>query len=111
MELLYSILLLTEFGLAVPIFILLFFIRAPYGKFLQKGWGAEIHAAPSWVLMELPACIIPLIFFLFSGKTNQPVYLVFLGVWQLHYIQRTFVYPAILNRACPKSTTIVDKRN
>ncbi len=52
--------------------------------------------------MELPAFIIPLIFFLFSGKTNQPVYLVFLGIWQLHYIQRTFVYPALLNKSSHK---------
>ncbi len=71
MELLYSVLLLIEFCLAIPIFILLFFMRAPYGKFLKKGWGAEIQATPAWVLMELPAFIIPLIFFSLFRK-NQP---------------------------------------
>lgn len=99
---LYSILLLVEFCLAVPIFILLFFVKAPYGKFLKNGWGPSVGAATAWILMELPAFILPLLFFLFSGKTGNPTYLIFIGIWELHYIQRTFIYPLILNKSTHK---------
>ena len=102
MESLYSILLLIEFCLALPIFILLFFVKAPYGKFLQKGWGPSVGATTAWIIMELPAFMLPLVFFLFSGRTGDPVYLIFLGIWQLHYIQRTFIYPSILNKSSHK---------
>jgi 3-oxo-5-alpha-steroid 4-dehydrogenase 1 len=102
MESLYTILLLVEFCLALPIFILLFFVKAPYGKFLQKGWGPSVGATTAWIFMELPAFMLPLLFFLFSGKISNPVYLIFIGIWQLHYIQRTFVYPVILNKSSHK---------
>lgn len=99
MELIYSVLLVTEFSLSVPVFILLFFVRAPYGKFLNKRWGSTIKAAPAWALMEFPALILPLILFFYSENTYEPVYLVFIAIWLLHYIQRTFVYPFLLNRS------------
>jgi 3-oxo-5-alpha-steroid 4-dehydrogenase 1 len=107
MELLYSILLLVEFCLVLPIFILLFFVKAPYGKFLQNGWGPSVGATTAWILMELPAVMLPLLFFLFSGKISNPVYLIFIGIWQLHYIQRTFVYPAILNKSSHKVPVLI----
>jgi len=107
LESIYSVLLFTEFSLAVPIFILLFFVRAPYGKFLNKRWGSSIKAAPAWALMEFPALILPLILFIYSGNTNEPVYLVFIGIWMLHYIQRTLVYPLVLNRNSHKVPLLI----
>ena len=95
---LYSILLITQFSLAVPVFILLMFIRAPYGKFTKSGWGPSLNARPGWFLMELPAVILPPIFYLLSGRVADFPGILFILVWELHYIQRTFVYPALLNR-------------
>ena len=107
MESIYPVLLITEFTLALPIFILLFFIRAPYGKFVKKRWGPSIKAAPAWIVMEFPALIIPLVMFFYSGNTAKPVYLVFIGFWLLHYVQRTFVYPLILNRNSQRFPLII----
>jgi steroid 5-alpha reductase family enzyme len=95
---LYTILLITEFALALPIFILLFFISAPYGKFLKKEWGPAANASLAWCLMELPVVIIPMFFFITSKRTDELIYLVFIIIWELHYIQRTFIYPFILNK-------------
>ncbi|MBI9107823.1 MAG: DUF1295 domain-containing protein [Spirochaetales bacterium] len=99
MNTLYHALLITEFVLAAPIFILLFFITAPYGKFVKKGWGPEVNASLAWIVMELPAVIIPLFFFITSGRIGEGQYWIFIGIWELHYIQRTFIYPLLLNKS------------
>jgi len=42
MDDLYKFSLLLVLSFAVIVFILLFFVTAPYGKFLRKGWGPVI---------------------------------------------------------------------
>ncbi len=69
------------------------FIRAPYGKFTLKKWGPAINPKAGWFIMELPAVLIPLYFFLHSGRITNPYSLLFIAVWELHYFQRTFIYP------------------
>jgi len=99
MNAIYSIFLQAEFILAVPVFILLFFISAPYGKFVKSGWGPSVKAPLAWFLMELPAVVLPLYFFITSEQTGTLLYWVFIAIWELHYIQRTFIYPAIMNKS------------
>ncbi len=47
----------------VSSFILLQFVRAPYGRHLRKGWGTEIPNNLGWVLMEMPSFLIILYFY------------------------------------------------
>lgn len=81
------------FVLAALSLVALLKVAAPYGRFVRPGWGPTIPARLGWVLMESPAAI----FFIFvyalgaNAATNAPVAL--LALWQLHYINRTFVYP------------------
>lgn len=85
-------LLVAWLSLAVPIFILLFFISAPYGRHFRKGWGASIGSLAGWIVMEVPAAFIFAVCVLSAGWPG-PVELVFLALWQMHYINRAFIYP------------------
>lgn len=79
--------------LAVLTFILLFFIRAPYGRYTRRGWGPVLGKKLGWVIMELPSALgMPLLFFLGDRPQNLPA-LVFLALWELHYLHRTFIFP------------------
>jgi 3-oxo-5-alpha-steroid 4-dehydrogenase 1 len=89
----YNSLLIAWFAVAVIVFVALFFVAAPYGRHTRKGWGYSVGNKLGWVLMEAPA---PLVFAgcLFFGTARiTPVTLVFLVLWELHYLHRAFIYP------------------
>ena len=93
---LYNILLILIFIISVIIFITLFFIPAPYGKFTRKGWGIRINPKIAWIIMEFPAVGVMIICFFTCDKKTNMVAVIFLLIWLLHYIQRTFIYPFIM---------------
>jgi 3-oxo-5-alpha-steroid 4-dehydrogenase 1 len=88
----YHGLLVAWFVLALVVFVALFFVSAPYGRHMRRGWGYTIGNRLGWILMEAPA---PLIFAacFFLGSQSGAVTLVFLGLWEAHYLHRAFIYP------------------
>ena len=95
-ESIYHILLTLSFPLAAVIFIALLYINAPYGRHQQSGWGPVLPNRLAWLLMESPAVIIfGLLFFIGGAPKNLPA-LVFLAIWQVHYIHRAFFYPFMI---------------
>ena len=50
-----SIMVLCGLAVAAGIFVTLFFVRAPYGRHLRRGWGPLIPNLFGWVIMESPA--------------------------------------------------------
>jgi len=89
---LYFFSLVLIYGCAVVVFLLLFFVTAPYGKFNRHGWGPAIKAKWAWMIMELPSPVLMVVFFI-SSPGQGPVGSLFLILWLLHYVHRTFVYP------------------
>jgi protein-S-isoprenylcysteine O-methyltransferase Ste14 len=92
----YTALVLLELVLAVLTYAGLLFIVAPYGRHGRGGWGPTVPARVGWVVMESPA---PLVFFgvyLAGSHSGALVPLIFLAMWQTHYLQRTFVYPFLM---------------
>ena len=47
----------------------------------------------AWIVMELPAPVLFLAVYLDGGAASRVVPLLFLAMWQGHYLHRTFVYP------------------
>jgi 3-oxo-5-alpha-steroid 4-dehydrogenase 1 len=92
----YMILVGAEFVLAVATAVGLRFITAPYGRHGRGGWGPTVPARVGWVVMESPSCLWFLIVFLLGGHRAELVPLVLLGLWLVHYGQRTFVYPFLM---------------
>lgn len=88
----YKSALILIFTFAAVVFILLFFISAPYGKFSRKGWGPAIKSKWAWMIMEFPSPALMLFFFINSDNKNLPR-IIFLCFWLAHYLHRTFIYP------------------
>lgn len=80
-------------GVAVVTFVVLFFITAPYGRHTRSGWGPMIPNKLGWILMELPSPLI-LSFFFFTGPLEKTLtsYVIW-GLWILHYVNRSIIYP------------------
>jgi 3-oxo-5-alpha-steroid 4-dehydrogenase 1 len=83
----------AELGLATLTFLSLFVVTAPYGRHARKGWGPEISQRLAWVLMELPACVLWAVIYAMGSHALEAAPLALLAMWQVHYVNRTFIFP------------------
>lgn len=81
----------------ITFFYLIFKESAPYGRHTRPGWGKEISNRLGWIIMETPVMIFVLLFFALGSNPSPSgfVYL-FMGLFFLHYLHRSFVFPAFL---------------
>lgn len=86
-------LIIGWFLLTIAVFLALLFIAAPYGRHLRSGWGPLIHNKLGWIIMEAAAPLVFMICFIFASNDVTAAALVFLVLWQVHYVHRAFVYP------------------
>jgi hypothetical protein len=93
---LYSALVVAELVLAGLTFAGLQVIVAPYGRHGRGGWGPTVPARLGWLIMECPASLLFLGVYLAGTHRAELVPVVLLGLWQLHYVQRAFVYPFLM---------------
>ena len=89
----FNVFLIIMACIAVVVFVSLFFVDAGYGKFYDKKWGPAVNNKLGWVLMEAPVFIAMLVLWLCSDRRDDLVRLAFLFLFELHYIQRSFVFP------------------
>jgi 3-oxo-5-alpha-steroid 4-dehydrogenase 1 len=83
--------------LGIVVFTLLFFITAPYGRHSRKGWGPSIDNKAGWMVMESAAALL-FAFFFFSGTHHDSsTAIIFLIMWEAHYLHRAFIYPLTLH--------------
>ena len=89
----FNIFLIVMAIVALVVFVSLFFVDAGYGKFYDKKWGPAVNNKLGWVLMESPVFFAMLLLWWFSDRRDDLVRLSFLFLFELHYIQRSFVFP------------------
>ena len=92
----YTIFLGVMTAIAVIVFIALFFIDAGYGMFKTKKWGPAIPNKPGWILMESPVFILMAILFALSDRTGNIACIAMFALFELHYFQRSFIFPFLL---------------
>jgi 3-oxo-5-alpha-steroid 4-dehydrogenase 1 len=92
-DLLHWILLATSLITALAVFIALFFISAPYGRYARRGWGLQIPTWLCWLLMESVSAVLMLVMFVVGDAPRTITQVVFLTMWEAHYIHRAFIYP------------------
>lgn len=91
-------------------FLALLFVPAPYGRHARAGWGPTLPTRLAWVVQELPAPLCFAIVFARGEHAGRLVPLLFLALWQLHYLQRTFVFPLLMRagqRRTPLTTVLL----
>jgi protein-S-isoprenylcysteine O-methyltransferase Ste14 len=93
----YHLFLVIWMILAPVFFLLLLFFTAPYGRHIRKGWGPAVPAHRAWMIMEMPAVCLMILFFVLGGRYTSIPLIVFLILWEIHYINRTFIYPLRLS--------------
>ena len=89
----YRSLVLLEFALAVPTFLALWFVPAPYGRYARRGFGPTLPARLGWILMESPAPLFFAVVYLAGSRAAAPTPLALFVLWQLHYLYRAFLFP------------------
>lgn len=82
--------------IAVIVFVALFYVKAGYGVFYNKKWGPAIPNKIGWLLMEAPVFFAMIILCLYSERRSDVVPMVFLFLFELHYFQRSFVFPFLI---------------
>lgn len=92
----FNICLAVMAFLAVIVFISLFKVDAGYGKFYDKKWGPSVGNRLGWVLMESPVFIAMIVLWALSDRRDDIVRIVFLLIFELHYFQRSFIFPLLI---------------
>ena len=82
---------LMAVGLAT--FGVLWWIAAPYGRFMRSGWGPTLPSRWGWMVMETPSATGFLAVYFLGARRFEDVPLVLLVMWQAHYLHRAYVFP------------------
>ncbi len=82
--------------LAVVVFVSLYFVTAGYGQFRTRRWGLSINNRVAWTLMEAPVFMVMLYIWWQSPLKWVLPQLVLFALFQLHYFQRSFVFPWLM---------------
>ena len=82
--------------IGIVVFVALYFVDAGYGKMISDKWGPAINNKIGWILMECPVFFVMLFMWASSEVRFQLPYLVFFLLFELHYFQRSFVFPLLM---------------
>jgi len=89
----YDTLLGCALAFAGFVFIISWFLPSPYGRFASARFGVSLNPRLGWFLMELPATLSFLYFYLRGPRRGELVPLIFLCMWLVHYGNRGFFFP------------------
>jgi 3-oxo-5-alpha-steroid 4-dehydrogenase 1 len=92
----FQIILVASFIVAAGTFVTLFFVSAPYGRHIRGGWGPHLPNWLGWLLMESISAIGMLVMFVIGDAPKTVTTVIFLLMWEAHYIHRAFIYPFLL---------------
>lgn len=83
-------------ALAVVVFFTLQRVTAGYGMMYNRKWGPTVGNRIGWILMETPSFVTMLLLWLLSPRASQPATAVMAALFEIHYFQRSFVFPFLL---------------
>lgn len=89
----FNIIVLCWTLLALIVFFVLLFVKAPYGRHSSGKWGITISNRWGWFLMEIPALLIFLVFFINGKVGKNGIAWIIAGLYLIHYVNRSLIYP------------------
>ena len=102
----YHIILSSMAFMGLFVFVTLYFVDAGYGKFRSKKWGYSVSNKLGWVLMECPA-LIPIAYTIVALSPSN-LAILFMSLYALHYVYRSFIFPVLLKGKSKMPLAIVD---
>ena len=103
----FDIFLLIMSGIAAIVFVVLYFLKAGYGIFRSNRWGVAIDNKIAWALMEAPVFIVMTMLWWNSERQFETVPLVIFIFFQLHYFQRSFIFPFLMKGKSRMPVTVM----
>jgi 3-oxo-5-alpha-steroid 4-dehydrogenase 1 len=83
-------------SVALVVFVALFFVKAGYGMFFDRKWGPPLPNRLGWFLMEAPIFILMALLWGISDRRCELVPVVFFVIFEIHYLQRSFIFPWLI---------------
>lgn len=105
----YNTLLLVMLLCAATAFMYLSFYQAPYGRHYQneKKWGMNMSNRLGWMIMESPSVLFFLWIYAKGPNALHFWPLCLLGLWQFHYVYRSFIFPFKLSNPNKRMPIII----
>ena len=94
----FHIFLAVMTGIAVIVFVALYFVKAGYGMFFDAKWGRPIDNRIGWVLMEAPVFIAMALFWYFSDRGYEVGAVDFLYFFRDTLFSACVYFPVITER-------------
>lgn len=92
-DIVFRYILITWVLIAVAVFVSLFFVTAPYGRYFKGSNGLSVRGRLGWIMMEAPAPLIFAAIFVANSQVITGTLIVFLLMWEIHYVDRSLIYP------------------
>ncbi|KAM3928976.1 3-oxo-5-alpha-steroid 4-dehydrogenase 1 [Leptodactylus fuscus] len=81
-------------------FLMLRFIRVPYGRYSSSVFGPPVPVRLAWFIQELPSLAVPVYYLLVHREVEAPAR-VLLVAFICHYVHRTLVFPFLIRGGKP----------
>ena len=92
----YNTFLVVMAAVALVVFVALFFVEAGYGYLFNPKFGFPVPNKVGWVIMECPVFFAMAALWAMSDYGMQAAPLVLFLVFELHYFQRSFIFPMLM---------------
>lgn len=89
----FDIFLIVMAIIAIGVYVALHFFEAGYGYLFDRRYGPPIPNKVGWILMESPVFIAMIILWAFSDRMWQAGPLALFILFEIHYFQRSFIFP------------------
>jgi hypothetical protein len=106
----FKVLLIIFMSSAAAACAAIFFVTIPYGRHKRPGWGRLVQGRLGWFLMESPSFFAFLLVFILGPYNRSLAVLFFFLLWEVHYFQRSLVYPFLIRsrqRSVPLSVIVM----
>ncbi len=103
----FNLFIFLWLAVALAVFVVLHYVKAPYGRHTTNTWGPMVSNKWGWFFMELPALLIFPLLAIFGGRDKDVLSWILIVLWSIHYINRTLIFPFRLRTEGKKMPLVI----